>query len=124
MANVICNAGKAITAARLIGNSQPVPSFCGWGTGAGTSAATDTALFTEATEARVTATMSNVTTTVTNDTAQYVATMTCAGAGKTITNMGLLDASTAGNLFFHADFTGVALNVGDSIQGTFKVQQS
>jgi hypothetical protein len=53
-----------------------------------------------------------------------IGTMTVAGSGKTITNAGLLDASTSGNLFFKTDFTGLALNVADSIAFTFKVQFS
>jgi len=70
----------------------------------------------------VAGTSSQVTTTTTNDTYQVVGTITCAGAGKTITNAGLFDASTGGNLFAKGDFTGIALNVGDSIQFTFKIQ--
>ena len=59
----------------------------------------------------------------TNDTFQVVATQT-AGTGETITNAGLFDASTSGNLFAKGDFTGIALSTGDSIQFTFKVQFS
>ena len=62
-------------------------------------------------------------TSTTNDTYQVVGTQT-AGTGETITNAGLFDASTSGNLFVKGDFTGIALNSGDSIQFTFKVQFS
>jgi hypothetical protein len=47
-----------------------------------------------------------------------------AGTTETITNAGLFDASTSGNLFVKGDFTGIALNSGDSIQFTFKCQFS
>lgn len=121
MATVFCNAGKALVTARIKGTGTE-PNYIGWGTGVGTAAVSDTALFVEAPEARVVGTSSQVTTTVTNDTYQVVGTMTVAGAGKTITNVGLLDAATAGNLLMKSDFTGIALNVGESIQFTQKLQ--
>jgi hypothetical protein len=122
MATVLANRGKEIIVDRLIGSGTE-PKFVAWGTGAGTAAATDTTLFTEAAEARVTGTSSKVTTTTTSDTYQVVGTMTAA-AGKTITNAGLFDASTTGNLFVKTDFTGVVLATSDSITFTFKVQFS
>jgi len=92
----------------------------GWGTGAGTAAKADTALFVEATEARVAATVSQPVA----DKNQWVATMVCAGAGKTITNAGLFDALTAGILVIHGDFTGVVLAIGDKIEFTISLEQS
>jgi hypothetical protein len=44
-----------------------------------------------------------------------------ASATRAITNAGLLDASTAGNLFVKGDFSVINLNSGDSIQFTIKV---
>lgn len=121
MATVITNAGKAIVANRILGSGTE-PAYGGWGTGAGTAAAADTTLFTEsADEARDAATTSRVTVTVTNDTYQAVTEQVCASSGKTITNSGLFDASSAGNLFIHTDFTGVVLAVGDSIESTYKI---
>ena len=121
LATVLTNAGKAITTNRIKGSGTE-PNYVGWGTGAGTAAATDTTLFTEASEARVAGTSTQQTTAVTNDTYQVVGTLTCAGAGKTITNAGLLDASSGGNLYMKGDFAGIALNVGDGIQFTMKCQ--
>jgi hypothetical protein len=127
MATVFANAGKAIVSGRLIGAtpSQAEPKYLAWGTGAGTSAVADTTLFTEtAQEARTTCTTTQVTTTLTNDTFQAVGTITVATAAKTITNAGLFDVTTAsaGNMLMKTDFTGIALNVGDSIQFTMKLQ--
>lgn len=122
MATVVTNAGKGIITNRLKGAGTE-PNYLAWGTGAGTAAITDTTLFTESTEARVAGTSTQQTTTTTNDTYQVVGTMTAAGA-RTITNAGLFDASTSGNLFMKGDFTGVALNTGDSIAFTMKVQFS
>lgn len=118
MAQVLTNRGKEIIADRILGAGTE-PKYVAWGTGAGTAAAADTTLFTEASESRTLGTSSKVTTTTTNDTYQAVGTITATGA-KTITNMGLFDASTVGNLFIHADFTGVPLNINDSITFTVK----
>ena len=122
MATVVANTGKAIITNRLKGSGTE-PNYIAWGTGAGTAAATDTTLFTESAESRVAGTSTQQTTTTTNDTYQVVGTMTATGS-RTITNAGLLDASTSGNLFMKGDFTGVALNTSDSIAFTMKVQFS
>lgn len=120
-ATVFTNAGKAITTNRLKGAGTE-PNYVAWGTGAGTAAATDTTLFTESTEeSRVAGTSTRVTTTVTNDSYQVVGTITVVTSGKTITNVGLFDAATTGNLFMKGDFTGVALAIGESIEFTLKV---
>ena len=120
MANVLTDAGEAITTNRVKGGGTE-PAFVAWGTGAGTAAKPDTTLFTEASEARVSGTSSQETTTTTNDTYRVIGTLT-ADAGKTITNAGLFDASSAGNLFAKSDFTGIVLANGDSIQFTFNIQ--
>lgn len=121
MATLLVNTGRAIITNRL-NSGGTIPSYVAWGTGAGTTSATDTTLFTEVTP-RTAGTATQVTTSTTNDTFQVVGTQTAA-VGETITNAGLLDASTSGNLFVKGDFTGIALNTGDSIQFTFKVQFS
>lgn len=91
-----------------------------WGTGAGTAAITDTTLFTESAEARTLGTSTQQTTTVTNDTYQVIGTIT-ATATRAITNAGLLDASTSGNLFVKGDFSTINLSTNDSIQFTIKI---
>ena len=122
MATLLVNTGKAIVTNYLNGGAATQPKYVAWGTGAGTTGATDTTLFTEVTP-RVSGTTSQVTTSTTNDTFQVVGTQT-AGTSETITNAGLFDASTSGNLFVKGDFSGIPLNNGDSIQFTFKVQFS
>ena len=121
MATLLVNTGRAVVTNRINGGGTN-PQYVAWGTGAGTTAAADTTLFTE-TGTRVSGTASQVTTSTTNDTFQVVGTLT-SGSSQTITNAGLFDASTSGNLFVKGDFTGIALNNGDSIQFTFKVQFS
>ena len=123
MATLLVAAGKAIVTNRLrAGGTEPLNAA--WGTGAGTTAVTDTTLFTEATP-RAAGTSSQQTTTYTNDTYQVVATITAGGA-LAITNAGLFDVITAssGNMFVKGDFSVINLNSGDSIQFTFKTQFS
>ena len=123
MATLLVNAGKAIVTNRIKGAGTE-PLNAAWGTGAGTTAATDTTLFTEATP-RAAGTSTQQTTSVTNDTYQVVATITAAGA-LAITNAGLFDVITAssGNMFVKGDFSVINLATGDSIQFTFKTQFS
>lgn len=127
MATFVVDGGLDITTNRIKGSGTE-PLHCGWGTGAGTTTATDTALFTAAlvdltagNTDHTAGTSSRVTTSTTNDTYQVVATRTATGAG-TVTNAGLWDAASAGNLFMKGDFTGIGLASGDSIQFTFKAQ--
>jgi hypothetical protein len=122
MATLLVNTGKAIVTNYLAGGAATQPKYVAWGTGAGTTALTDTTLFTEV-GTRTSGTTTQQTTTTTNDTYQVIGTIT-AGSSLTITNAGLFDAVTVGNLFVKGDFTGVALTSGDSIQFTFKTQFS
>lgn len=121
MATLLVNAGKAIVTNRIKGSGTE-PVYVAYGTGAGTTAATDTTLFSE-TGSRVSGTSTQQTTSVTNDTYQVVGTQT-AGGTLAITNAGLFDASTSGNLFVKGDFSTINLSSGDSIQFTFKTQFS
>lgn len=94
-------------------------AYVGWGTGAGTAVKGSTTLFTEASESRVLAAISQPSV----DINRWIATIT-ADAGKTITNAGLFDASTSGNLVVHGDFTGVVLLTGDKIEFTITLEQT
>jgi hypothetical protein len=123
MATVVTNAGLAIITNRVKGGGTE-PAYIDWGTGVAAAAATDTALDTPGGEARVLGTSTQETTSVTSDTYRVVGTMTEGGAGATIAEAGLFDAATVGNMFVSADFTGVALSNGESIQFTFNVQFS
>ena len=117
MATLLVNTGKANVTSALTSSTS---KYIGWGTGAGTTALTDTTLFTE-TGSRTTGTQSQQTTTTTNDTYQVTGTTT-AGGTLAITNAGIFDASTSGNLFAKGDFSTINLSSGDSIAFTFKVQ--
>jgi hypothetical protein len=125
MATLVVNGGKGIITNRLKGAGTE-PLNVGWGTGAGTTAAADTTLFTEAlvtlaagTTDHTAGTSTQQTTTTTSDTYQVVATRTATGSG-TVTNAGLWDAASGGTLFLKGDFTGIGLVSGDSIVFTIK----
>lgn len=127
MATLVVNGGKGIVTNRIKGSGTE-PLNVGWGTGAGTTAATDTTLFTEklvdlttsAGTDHTAGTSTQQTTTTTNDTYRVVATRTATGSG-TVTNAGLFDAASGGTLFMKGDFTGIGLVSGDSIQFTINV---
>ena len=128
MATFIVDTGLAITTDGLAGGSVTEPKFIGWGTGVGTTARTDTTLFTEkdvdlttGTGTRTTGSSSQQTTNTTSDTYQVTGTRTATGAG-TVTNAGLFDNATitSGTLYLKGDFTGIGLASGDSIAFTIK----
>ncbi len=120
MATFVQDGGLDIVTNRLKGLGTE-PLNIGWGTGAGVTARTDTTLFTEAlvtlavgTTDHTAGTSSRITTTTTNDSYRVTGTRTATGAG-TVTNAGLFDAASGGNLFLKGDFTGIGLASGDSI---------
>ena len=122
MAVVLTNVGQQWACERMAGTgagSALDGHFVGWGTGAGTAAAADTTLSTEASESRVAGTVSVV---GTGAAAAYqvVGTITAAGT-KTITNAGNFTASTSGTLIVHGDHGGIAVDAGDSITYTISL---
>ena len=123
MATIYTDVGETVVVDLVDGTSAVVLSTANakvaWGTGAGTAAKADTILFTEATESRVVPTVSQPTA----DKNQWVGTITADGA-KTITNAGLFDAATVGNLVVHGDFTGIVLALGDKIEFTISLEQT
>lgn len=129
MSSLVPNTGKAIISGRMFGAtpSQAEPHFLGWGSGATAGSAASTDVSTPASEARATGTSSQFTTSVTNDTHQVVGTLT-ANANKTITNIGIFDAAGSGSppsggaLYAIFDGLSQALNSGDSVQFTARVQ--
>ncbi len=124
MATVYTTVGKAFVVDAIDGTVATTPGFIGWGTGAGTAAVGDTTLFTEdsagsPTYARIAAAQTQPTA----DTNQQTATLVSNGT-KTITNMGVFTALTAGTLIIKSDFTGIPLLLNDSIAFTTSLQQT
>ena len=117
MATVLTQVGEEWIVDKLDESVQTKPEYIHWGTGAGTAAKSDTALFTPGSEARVQGTLSQPVA----DKIRCVGTLTADGA-KTITNAGSFTASTGGTLVVHGDFTGIALNAGDKIEFTVDIE--
>lgn len=119
MATVYTTVGKQFIVDLIDATVAVSAHYGAWGTGAGTAAVGDTTLFTEASEARVSATKSQPT----SDKNQWQWTMTADGS-KTITNAGVFSASSGGTLLIKGDFTGIALVLNDQIQFTATLQQT
>ena len=113
------SSGSAIVTALLLASAV---KYVAYGTDTTAYAATQTALIAAAAESRATGTQTQQTTDHTNDTYQVVGTITCATTGKAITEAGVFDAASSGNMYARAAFSALNLDVGDSIQFTFKVK--
>jgi hypothetical protein len=131
---MIVNAGRPVISARLYGTGSAAYGSIGIGTGATAAAVTDTTLQTGVTasgagdggvHAIPTASVaaSSVTTTITNDTAQFVGTVTAAGS-IAVTESGLFNADTAGTMLARQVFAAVNLTSGDSLQLTWKIKNA
>lgn len=116
----VTNIGLGIITGLLASSAN---KYVHWGTGATAADATQTALVTPSSdETRASGAQSQATTSVTNDTYQVVATLTCASAAKAITEVGVFSAATGGSMYSRNAFDAINLAVGDSIQFTIKSQ--
>ena len=119
MGTVFTDTGKAQVVKAVNGDTYTAPTYLGIQTGSGDASESDTALSTESTdEDRVNGTASIVQTNVTGDTRRIVAEVTIEDNDKTITGIGLFDASTDGNMMIKESFPGLALRVGDRVEFT------
>jgi len=133
--NLVVNAGKAAMASRCNGaGAEAAFTSIGQGTGTTAPAATDTALQNGVTAAGVadggvhvlpaaSVTVSRVTTTVTNDTAQLQGTVAEA-ATIAITESGVFNADTGGTMLCRQTFAAINVVNGDNLQITWKIQFS
>lgn len=124
MATAFTNAGAAIVTNRII-QAGTAPRNIGWGTGTVAAAVTDTALGVEAAPTtaggRTVGTESRTTGSVASD--QYTVTGTVtANSTLAITEAGLFDATTAGNMLIRSNFAAVNVVSGDSIAFTFNLR--
>lgn len=120
--NIITNAGKA-QIALLAGASGTPFTYLALGTSNTAAAASQTALVAEIVTNSLTrsaATVSRVTTTVTNDTLQLLFTWTASGSS-TVEEIGMFNASSAGTMLNRALTGSMALVSGDQLQATYKV---
>lgn len=125
--NLMTNAGFALVAGRINGSGSPAAAtYIAVGTGATAASASDTTLQTESSTSglsRAAGSVSLVTTTQTNDTAQVVVTFTVTGS-VAVTESGLLNASSTGTLLCRQVFSAINVVNGDSLQITWKVKAS
>lgn len=122
-ATVLTNAGEEWLVDKIGEAVQTMPQYVDWGSGAGTAAKADVALFTALPESRVTAVYSKVGT-LAAAVAQFVATLTSAAGTAGVTNVGFWTAVSAGTLVIHADHAATPLNANDQIQYTLTIDPS
>jgi len=124
--NLIVNVGLAQAAGLLNGVVTNYFDYLAIGTGTTPPSATDTGLQSEITTgggARAASTNSRVTTTVENDTAQFVHQWDFTSSFA-VTESGIFDSSTGGNMLARQTFSAINVNNGDSLQITWKIQVS
>jgi len=114
--NLIPTIGKAALANIQIG-AGTAASHIAIGTGTTGAVAADTTL--EAEVLRASATRTRITTTTLNDTANYTVDISI-GTSYTISEAGLLNAASAGDLYARQVFTGVAVISGDYFRVVWK----
>lgn len=117
--NLIVNSGKT-EVAKLIGSGLEGTAFTHLGIGSDNTApaATQTELLGQIT--RLSATITNVTTYTTNDTAQFSAAYTAA-ASVTVQEAGIFNAASGGTMLCRATVGPFGLASGDQLQLTYKV---
>lgn len=120
MASLVTNTGLAnITAAWHAYASRA--RYLAWGVGSGQDEQdNDLADTTGIAESRVEGATSQQTTNTTNDTYRVMGTITAAGS-RAITEVGVFDDSSSGNMCIYGDFSVINLNTGDSIAFTVDV---
>lgn len=125
--NLITNAGRALISGLINGSGSPAAAtFIAVGTGTTAASASDTTLQTESSTSglsRAAGTVSLVTTSVTNDTAQVTKTFSVTGS-VAVTEAGLLNASSSGTLLAHQVFSAINVANTDSLQITWKAQNA
>lgn len=118
--NLVVTTGHAAYAGQIGGVTSAAFTAMAYGTGSTAAAAGDTALGTEV--SRGAATVTRTTTSVTNDTCQWVKTFT-AGGTQAITEEGLFDNNTSGGTLLARNvFSAVNMLTNDTIQFTHKIQ--
>ncbi len=118
--NLVVNPGLEFIVSRMIDTSDAVMSHMAIGTGTTAASAAQTALVTES--ARVALTSSTiVTTTVTNDSAQYVATFGPGEGTAAITEAGIFNAASAGTMLARTVFPVINKGALDTLSLTWKI---
>jgi hypothetical protein len=118
--NLVVNSGLAYIISRMSGTAQTVMSHMAVGTGSLAAAAADTALGSQI--ARVALDSSTiVTTTVTNDSVQYVATFAAGTGTGAITEAGIFNDASVGTMLCRTVFAVINKGTLDTLVITWKV---
>ncbi len=127
ISNLVTNAGYAFVSARIISDStEDLADNIAVGTSSTAATSTDTALGAEIVDsglARATATLTRVTTTVTDDTSQLVKQFTVSGT-KAVTESGVFNAAAAGTMVARQVFSAINVSSGDTLQLTWRFSVS
>jgi hypothetical protein len=118
--NLVVNAGLAFISSRMIGTAAAVMSHMGVGTGVVAASGGDTALGTQLVRVALTS-QTQVTTTVTNDSVQYVATFGAGSGTGAITEAGIFNAASAGTMLARTVFAVINKGALDSLTITWKI---
>ncbi len=117
MASVFTDVGENLTTDFWDGAaSAPANWYIAQGTGVAAAAKGDTTLGTESAESRVISTDTQPSA----DQNQHVSTITATGT-RAITEMGLFDAATTGNMPVRSVFTAINVDSGDKIEFTVQI---
>jgi hypothetical protein len=119
--NLIVTTGFGHITSRLIGAAQAVMSHMAIGSGSTAPAAANTALVTELARVAL-ASATQVTTTLTNDAVQWVATFPAGtGTSATVQEAAVLNNSAGGTMFNRITFTAIPKGASDALTLTWKV---
>lgn len=120
--NLIVNAGLVKAAKFFAGTDTPSCDYIAIGTGAVAPANGDTTLGAEV--ARAQGTKSTVQTTIADDTYQVTYTFPAGTGTGAITEAGLFDAASTGDMLSRQTFSVINKAAGDTLQITWKIQMS
>lgn len=120
MANTVTAKGKEIASKRTGGLTANALGYVALGSGSPGSNALGSELSSNG-SARAAATVTSQTTTTTNDTVQLYKLFTFTGTIASITEEGLFDASSTGNMGASQTFSSIAAENGDTLEITHKI---
>jgi hypothetical protein len=127
VSNLITNAGRGLISGLINGSGSPAAAtFIAVGTGATAASTADTALQTEIATSglsRAAGTVSLITGSITNDTAQVTKSFSVTGS-VAVTEAGLLNAASVGTLLCRQVFSAINVANGDTLQVTWKIQNA
>jgi len=120
--NLVVTGGLGFITSRMLAASATVMSHIGVGTTNTAPATAQTALLAEVGTRASVGSPTQVTTTVTNDTVQFLATFASGNATGALVEAGIFNASTAGTMLSRVIFSVINKGANDSLDITWKLQ--